>query len=84
MHVDLKDVYDADDDDELKNLISRIAARIVVRSQGEAPEPLANVSAIHLLGNYMAWMAQGICDREGVKIVQREDGRHEFQKETKH
>lgn len=84
MHVVLKEIYDAVDDDELKNLISRLAARIVVRSKGDVAEPLANVSAIHMLGNYMAWMAQDICDREGVTVVQREDGHHEFRKETKH
>lgn len=84
MHIDMKDVWDATDDDELKNLISRIAARIVVKTAGEANEPLANVSAIHMIGNYMAFLARGICDREGVTVVQRSDGYHEFQKETKH
>lgn len=89
MHVlQFKEVFDLKDDDQLKDLISRVAARLILISEGSVEETVANPVAIQMISGYMNFLFNKICEENNITLnMQTVDEDTEFfniHKETEH
>lgn len=90
MHVlQFKEVFDLKDDDQLKDLISRVAARLILISEGSVEETVANPVAIQMISGYMNFLFNKICEENNITLnmqtVEGEDVEFfNIHKETEH
>lgn len=88
--MQFKDVFDLKDDEQLKDLISRVAARIVLVSKGGIDELVANPVAIQMIAGYMEFLFNKLCEENNIERdlnVSEEVEKPDFfniHKETKH
>lgn len=68
LSLQFKDVFDLKDDDQLKDLVSRVAARIVILSKGSVDEITANPIALQMLMGYMQHLYMRICNENNLII----------------
>lgn len=66
--LQFKDVFDLKDDDQLKDLVSRVAARIVILGGGSVEEVTANPIALQMIMGYMQHLYMKICQENGIII----------------
>lgn len=66
--LQFKDVFDLKDDEQLKDLISRVAARIVIVSKGGVDEIVANPVAIQMLSGYMTYLFNKLCEENEITL----------------
>lgn len=85
-----KQVFDLQDDNQLKDLVSRVAARLVLLSQGAVDELSANPIALQMIAGYMEYLHNKICKENGITINTKHDADvkspdfFNIHKETKH
>lgn len=68
-----KQVFDMHDDAQLKDLVSRVAARLVIISQGAVDERTANPIALQMISGYMEYLHNKLCEENGVEITTKHD-----------
>lgn len=66
--LQFKEVFDRKDDEDLKALVSRVAARVIVRAEGDIPEPMGNPIALQMIAGYMNFLFQRICQESGITM----------------
>lgn len=84
--LQFKQVFDLKDDEQLKDLVSRVAARLVLLG---AEELVANPIALQMISGYMQYVHDKICTENNITIEHTAlpDAEEEFfniHKETKH
>lgn len=85
-----KQVFDQKDDAQLTDLVSRVAARLVLLSQGAVDEMSANPIALQMIAGYMEHLHNKICRENGITISTKHDANvrnpdfFNIHKETKH
>lgn len=84
--LQFKQVFDLKDDDQLKDLVSRVAARLVILGSEEL---VANPIALQMISGYMQYLYDKICAENNISIEHSigEGSEEEFfdiHKETKH
>lgn len=89
MHVlQFREVFDLKDDDQLKDLISRVAARLILISEGGIEETVANPIAIQMISGYMNFLFSKICEEHNITLnLQTTEENIDFfdiHKETEH
>lgn len=67
--VKFKQVFDLKDDKQLKDLVTRVAARLVVLSQGVIDERTANPVALQMISGYMQYLHNQICEENGIELA---------------
>lgn len=75
----LKDVFDKHDDEELKEIISRMATRLV--THGGLDVNLANAGALMMLADYIAGLFKFVCEKNDLEpsVVQNDLGENVIQ-----
>lgn len=83
--VQFRDVFDLKDDDNLKDIISLVAARLVTKGVDEI---VANPVAMQMICGYMTYLFNKICQDNGITLtmgdIEGEDDFYDIHKETKH
>lgn len=84
--LQFKQVFDLKDDEQLKDLISRVAARLVILGSDEL---VANPIAIQMISGYMQYLYDKICRENNITIEHHVEGGSDeeffnIHKETEH
>lgn len=86
--LEFRQVFDLRDDEQLKDLISRVAARLIIVSEGGVSELVANPVAIQMISGYMQFLFDKICEEHGITLdLTTSDDNVDFyniHKETEH
>lgn len=83
--LQFKEVFHLKDDDQLKDLISRVAARLVLKGLDEV---IANPVALQMIDGYMQYLFNKICMENNITIntgaMNKDTDFFDIHKETKH
>lgn len=83
--MQFKEVFDIKDDDQLKDLISRVAARLVIKGIDEI---IANPVAMQMIDGYLQYLFNKICAENNVTIntgeLDQDTDFFDIHRETKH
>lgn len=70
-HIDITQVFDRRDDNQLSEIIVRMANRLFQLSDGSVPIMICNPLCMQMLQGYLHSQFLAMCERDGIDINQK-------------